>query len=130
MPAVCGDAIDVPEITAKPLPVPMPAEITLTPGAVTSGLSQLSPVRAPPDVNDAGARKPGLAMFALVSVAVPPSAAVHFEPSDSRTPRNGIVTVNCSPVSGLFVIGPSNGGSELSVFTITTAAAPAFWPKI
>ena len=62
MPAVCGEAIDVPEITAKPFPVPTPAEKMLTPGAVTSGLSQLSPVRGPPEVKLAGARKPGLAM--------------------------------------------------------------------
>src|SRR5215467_16170326 len=118
MPAVCGDAIDVPEMTAKLLPVPLPAEKMLTPGAVTSGLSQLSPVRAPPEVNDAGARKPGLAMSAFVSVAVPPSAALHFALSASETPRNGIVSLNGSPVSGLPVIGPSNGGNELALFTI------------
>src|SRR5215475_2800924 len=126
MPAVCGDAIDVPEITAKLLPVPMPAEKMLTPGAVTSGLSQLSPVRAPPEVHDAGPRKPGFAMSFAVSVAVPPSAAIHFDASPDVTPRNGIVTLNCSPVSGLFVIGPSYGGSVFALSTMTTAAAPAF----
>ena len=36
MPAVCGAAIEVPESTATSLPVPMPAEKMLTPGAVTS----------------------------------------------------------------------------------------------
>ena len=40
-----------------------------------------------------------------------------------------MVTRYCSPVSGLPVIVPSNGGKVESVFTITTAAAPACWPK-
>src|SRR5258705_1754908 len=130
MPAVWGEAIDVPDSTAKLFPVPLPAEKMLTPGAVTSGLSQLSPVRAPPDVNDAGARKPGLAMSWPVNVAVPPSAALHLAPSVDVTPRNGIVTVNCWPVSGLLVIGPSNGGNVAALLTMTTAAAPASCPKI
>ena len=28
------------------------------------------------------------------------------------------------------MIGPSNGGSRVALLTITTAAAPACWPKI
>jgi len=36
-PAACGDAIDVPEIVAAPLPVPLPVDTMLTPGAVMSG---------------------------------------------------------------------------------------------
>src|SRR5215467_111924 len=130
MPEVCGAAIDVPDSTANVLPVPMPAEAMLTPGAVTSGLSQLSPVRGPPEVNDAGARNPGLAMSIGCSRAVPPSAASHLAWSSWFTPRNGMVTVNCCPVSGLLVIGPSNGGSEFALLIISTAAAPASWPKI
>src|SRR5262252_7392912 len=118
MPEVCGAAIDVPESTANVFPVPMPAEAMLTPGAVTSGLSQLSPVRGPPEVNDAGARKPGLARAVLFSVTVPPSTASHFAWSSWLAPKNGVVTVNCCPVSGLLVIGPSYGGSELALLTI------------
>ena len=33
-------------------------------------------------------------------------------------------------MSGLLVIGPSTGGRFVELSTITTAAAPAFWPKI
>ena len=42
----------MPELIAPPVPVPTPVEKTLTPGAVMSGLSALSPVRGPPDEND------------------------------------------------------------------------------
>ena len=55
-PDVCGAAIDVPERTAEPLPVPTAVERMLTPGAVTSGFRLLSPYRGPPDVKSAGAR--------------------------------------------------------------------------
>ena len=40
------------------------------------------------------------------------------------------MTTNCSPLSGLEVIGPSNGGKLVALFAMTTAAAPAFWPQI
>ncbi len=46
-PVVCGAAIEVPESIRSPVPVPMPAEAMLTPGAVTFGLSELSPVAGP-----------------------------------------------------------------------------------
>ena len=49
-PAMCGAAIEVPEMIAVPLPVPMPVEMMLTPGAVTSGLRSLSPMRGPPEL--------------------------------------------------------------------------------
>jgi hypothetical protein len=41
-----------------------------------------------------------------------------------------MVTVYCSPVSGFEVISPSNGGNPAELLIITTAAAPAFCPKI
>ena len=47
-----------------------------------------------------------------------------------RAPRNGIVTVYCSPVSGSDVIWPSNGGSGAALLAMITAIAPAFWPRI
>ena len=56
IPAVCGEAIDVPDMTADRLPVPIPTEAMLTPGPVTSGLSQLSPERGPNEVKLARAR--------------------------------------------------------------------------
>ena len=43
MPEVIGVAIEVPEYIAPSQPVPTRDEKTLTPGAATSGLSQLSP---------------------------------------------------------------------------------------
>ena len=49
-------------------------------------------------------------------------------PSTPLTPRNGIVTVYGTPVSGFDVIWPSNGGNALDVLIITTATAPACWP--
>src|SRR4029453_4341427 len=45
-------------------------------------------------------------------------------------PRNGIVTVNGIPVSGLEKIAPSNGGSPATLLIIPTAPAPAGSPKI
>ena len=41
-----------------------------------------------------------------------------------------MVTVYSSPVSGFPVIFPSNGGKEVALLIMITAAAPAFWPKI
>src|SRR5215472_9695350 len=46
-----------------------------------------------------------------------------------RTPRNGMVTLCCSPVSGLEVIGPSNGGKPAVLLIIATAASPASSPN-
>jgi hypothetical protein len=67
---LCGDAIDVPEMIAGPLPVPTPTEAIATPGAETSGLSQLSPVRGPPEVKSAEASALGLASSMAVSVVL------------------------------------------------------------
>ena len=52
-PAVIGVAIDVPDATNPPVPVPMPAEVTLTPGAITSGLGAESGLRGPPEEKEA-----------------------------------------------------------------------------
>ena len=46
-PAVVGAAIEVPDMVAERLPVPIPTEAIPTPGPVRSGLSQLSPERGP-----------------------------------------------------------------------------------
>ena len=52
-PAVIGVAIEVPDSTSPPVPVPMPAEVTLTPGAITSGLGAESGLRGPPEEKEA-----------------------------------------------------------------------------
>src|SRR2546426_538563 len=136
-PATCGEDIDVPESAAPALPVPMAVEMMLTPGAVTSGLRPLSPPRGPPEVKLANPVKLGLMMDAAATVVTVPFATSRsFAPSDDATvagpciPRKGIVTLKGTPSSGLEVIGPSNGGKPGALFTITTAAAPACWPKI
>ena len=92
------------------LPVPMPVEKTLMPGAETSGFRWPSPPRGPPELNDAKCRKVGLATTVVLSVApveaarVAPSVFVALGPC---TPRNGMVTVYAMPVSGFELIGPS-----------------------
>ena len=106
-------AIEVPEARVPWLPVPIAVERMLTPGAVMSGLSALSPPRGPFEVKLASAWKPGLAMTVFVAVAVPPCAAARSLPSVAgapRIPKKGIVTSTCSPVSGFSVILPSKGG--------------------
>src|SRR5580765_8370547 len=115
----------------------MAVEMMLTPGAVISGLRALSPRRGPPEVKSANPVKLGFAMdAAATAVAVPSAAARSFAPSEEAvaagpfTPRNGIVTLKGTPSSGLAVIGPSNGGKPAALFTITTTAAPACWPKM
>src|SRR5882672_277661 len=115
----------------------MAVDMMLTPGAVISGLRPLSPMRGPPEVKLANPVKLGLVMdAAATAVAVPSAAARSFAPSDEAvlagpfTPRNGIVTLKGTPSSGLAVIGPSNGGKPAALFTITTTAAPACWPKM
>src|ERR1700739_23703 len=114
LPATWGVAIEVPDSNKPPLPVPMAVENTLTPGAVISGLRCPSPVRGPPEVNEAKRRKVGLAIVVLVRLAA--VAAFNSAPSAESpeaapcTPKNGMVTVKGTPVSGLEVIGPSNGG--------------------
>src|SRR3989449_1483634 len=113
-PATCGDDIDVPESPAPALPVPMAVEMMLTPGAVTSGLRPLSPGRGPPEVKLANPVKVGVVSGAAATdVAGPSATARSFPPSDARftgaadplTPRNGIVTLKASPVSGFEEIG-------------------------
>ncbi len=104
----------MPDKVSAPLPEPDAVDTMATPGAVMSGFRPLSPVRGPPDENDAKARKPGFGSCAAVAVTL--LAAARRPPSDvgvearPRTPKNGIVTVYCSPVSGFEVIGPSKGG--------------------
>src|SRR5262249_24074160 len=119
-----GEAIDVPEKATPCAPVPTAVETIATPGAVTSGLSIESPLRGPPEVN--GARPVGSDLF--VNPMGWPSAAVTAAPSAEDTPKNGMVTVKSSPVSGFWVIFPSNGGSPAALLIKRTAAAPAFSP--
>jgi len=49
----------VPDIAVAPFPDPTSVEKVLTPGAVMSGFSQLSPVRGPPELKLAKLVKPG-----------------------------------------------------------------------
>src|SRR5260370_37937945 len=50
IPAVIGQAMEVPDMNAVRLPVPMPTDPALTPGAETSGFGAESGLRGPPDV--------------------------------------------------------------------------------
>src|SRR3954468_24922158 len=125
-PVTCGAAIDVPDKVSAPLPEPDAVETIATPGAVMSGLSALSPVRGPADENDAKLRKAGFGICAagptatLVDAASRPPSEVAVD-ARPRTPKKGMVTVNCSPVSGLLVIAPSKGGYPVVVSIIATA---------
>jgi hypothetical protein len=76
-----------------------------------------------------------LGTVVFVIEIVVPSAATSFVasapvPTRPLTPKNGMVTVYASPVSGFDVISPSNGGRPVVLLIITTALAPAFCPKI
>src|SRR5436190_2961151 len=133
VPAVWGVAIDVPEAVRLPVPVPMPTDTMLTPGAATSGLRWESGRRGPPEVNEA---RPVWIGGPALRPMDRPSRWTRAKPSEvdvvarPRTPTNGMVTTYGSPVSGFMVIGPSNGGRLVALLIITTAAAPAFWPKM
>ena len=118
----------MPERIAAPLPDPTAAEAIDTPGAVTVGFRAESPPRGPPELNEAYFSNPGFARS--LGLIVKLSAARRASPADLRTPRNGTVTsyFTRGSVSGISVIGPSNGGSESSVLTMTTASKPAIWP--
>src|SRR6187399_1696993 len=72
-PATWGDAIEVPDRNLPPLPVPDAVEKMLRPGPVISGLRALSPVRGPPEENDAKAEKAGFGKFWTDSAAVVPT---------------------------------------------------------
>src|SRR5947208_6358072 len=101
--------MDVPDKAVAWFPEPIRVENTATPGAVMSGLSQLSPFRGPLDVKLAKLEKPGFVMLVFVNVTVPPaagppggvvvSAAASLLESDvavvitPRIPKNGMVTV-------------------------------------
>ena len=52
-PAVCGDAIDVPDMRIEPVPVPTSTDGMDTPGAATSGFCALSPRRGPLELKSA-----------------------------------------------------------------------------
>src|SRR5436190_21321179 len=132
-PAICGVAIDVPLSVVAWLPLPTSVETIATPGAVTSGFSFASGERGPVEVNEA---IPGTIGIPSVNEIAMPSRCTRAKPSDVLvvarpfTPKNGMVTVYCSPVSGFSVICPSKGGRVLALLIITTAAAPACWPKM
>ncbi len=50
-PAMCGEAIEVPERVVPLLPLPTRVDTIELPGAVTSGFAALSPLRGPPELN-------------------------------------------------------------------------------
>ncbi len=117
VPVTCGAAIEVPESLSAPMPVPIPAEKMLTPGAVMFGLRKLSPDLGPHDEKLASVSKPGFVIVVPERVSVPPSAATSVGPCPPGTPRNGMVTLYENPPfnggpggSGSPVIGPSYGG--------------------
>ena len=56
-PATCGEAIDVPDSDSCKLPLPRSVEMIGLPGAEISGFRLLSPLRGPPELNDASARR-------------------------------------------------------------------------
>src|SRR5260370_15095229 len=131
MPAVSGQSMEVPGMNAARLPVPRAADQTLTPGAETSGFGAESGLRGPPDGKLAASLYPGWVTLAEARDTMPPSAARSAAVCAERwrTPRKGIVTLCCSPVSGFCVIGPSKGGKAPELLIITTAASPASSPK-
>src|SRR5262245_46055798 len=117
--------MDVPDITVPLFPLPTNVDKVLTPGAVMSGFSELSPVRGPREVKLAKPEKFGLVSGSAVFSATVPagpggvfvSAATRLSgstwgsgPRTPRIPKNGIVTLKGMPVSGFEVIGPSKGG--------------------
>ena len=53
MPDVCGAAIEVPDITARSLPLPLATDAIVSPGAVRSGLT--AGPRTPRELNVLGA---------------------------------------------------------------------------
>ena len=55
-PAVCGAAIEVPDMIVPCVPLPMSVDRMLTPGAATLGLRKESPLRGPPEVKLAACR--------------------------------------------------------------------------
>src|SRR5882757_7918516 len=127
-PVMCGVAIDVPESTRVPLPVPIPAEMILVPGAVISGWRRASGVRGPLELKLAMPVAMGVPSVRVIDNPLRRASAAPSEVETLTgpfTPKNGMVTVNGSPVSGFDVISPSNGGRLLALLIITTAAAPA-----
>ncbi len=98
-PLTCGVAMEVPESATPRLPVPMAVEMTLTPGAVTSGLRCESRLRGPPDEKPAKAWNPGFGMPVAVE-SVPEAADDRLTRSLPSTPRKGIVTPAMPPSNG------------------------------
>src|SRR5258708_34766898 len=96
IPAVIGQAMEVPEITAGCEPVPIPAEATLTPGATTSGFGAGPGLRGPPAAKLAAFLQPVLGTVISASDTEPPSAPACAAPSPLQTLRNGIAHAGCS----------------------------------
>src|SRR5207245_9507112 len=92
LPATCGAAIEVPDMNTPWLPVPMPVEKMLTPGAEMSGFKWPSPPRGPAELKDANRPKVGLANVLAVSVA-PVEVA--------RITAAGRVAGPCTPSKGM-----------------------------
>ena len=112
VPVTCGAAIEVPESLSAPIPVPIPAEKMLTPGAVMFGFRKLSPDRGPHDEKLASVSKPGFANVVpevTVTRSGRQSARIAAPSRSSNSEERDRQAGPTSPVSGvrIRVIGPS-----------------------
>src|SRR5438045_2999814 len=96
VPATWGEAIDVPDNDSCRLPLPEKVEMVGLPGAEISGFRTLSPLRGPPELNEA---TPEICGVPVVIEMARPSRRTSLAPSDCGklvkvplTPKNGIVT--------------------------------------
>jgi len=100
--------------------VPMPVETMLTPGAVTSGLRALSPLRGPPEVKSAKALNAGFASVAGETEANP-------TPARSLPPSEAALRTLCTYMRAAVQHLAGLPQTEIARGGLTFPAVPENW---
>ncbi len=125
MPAVSGVAIDVPDSTTTPLPDPIFADATVSPGAVTSGLTTPIEPWVPREVKDEIVSAMAGDRSLMVATSDPENVTFRVPASTAGRSRSVPVFGNWNTgIRALPVIpAPNFSRPEVKIAPI----APAFW---
>jgi len=107
--------MEVPESNRPPVPVPMAAEKTLSPGAARLGFKAPSPKRGPPEVKEVASRKVTSGTFANAIDALTGDCAA----------RNVGVSLSSKVMTGIVGLFTSGTKTPWTLFTMPIAMAPA-----
>src|SRR4051794_38539743 len=124
-PATSGDAIDVPEITSTLLPVPMPADAMVSPGAVTSGFTTLIEPWVPREENDDSVSLIAGVMSLIVAWLAPSKVTSSVPASTAGVSRSVCALGSWITGMTLLPVMPAAKTSKFEVKIAPTAPAAA-----